>query len=87
MHSFPCSVTEISFLTYYIQHSSSSNHAACESELPTGSLLPADLLKDLNSHGKTPANEVIFYVTVTQPPTEWLPGCLAAQRQGAEAYI
>lgn len=42
---------------------------ACEWELPTGSLLPTDLLKDLNSHEKTPDDKVIWYVTVIQPPT------------------
>lgn len=48
-------------LTYYIllcqwrfQHSSSSGRTAGESELPTGPLLPTDLLKDLNSHEKNP---------------------------------
>lgn len=67
----------IFFCCWRFQHSSSYSHTACESELPPGSLLPTDWLKDLNSHEKNPDDEVILYVTVIQPPTGWLPGCLA----------
>lgn len=62
-------------------------HAACESELPTGSLLPTGLLKDLHSQEKPPDAEVVFCLSVAQPPTGWLPGSLAAQHQGAKACI
>lgn len=92
IYSFLCRVTEISFfkVTSYFcqwrfQHSSSCCRAACESELPTGSLLPTGLLKDLHSQEKPPDAEVVFQVSVTQPPTGRLLGSLAAQHQGAKA--
>lgn len=91
MYSFPCRAIEVSSFNllhillcqWRFQHSSSYGHTAYESELPTGPLLPADLLKDLNKHEKTLTMQFFLYVTVIQPPPGWLPGCLAVRHQGA----